>query len=489
MSQCLSTKAGQVQDAAHGSLLRSSRQQLHGQIAEALEAQSPELMDTQPELFAQHYAEAGHVEKSVTYWGKAGQRSAARSAMAEAAAQLQKGLDQMALLSDTLDRQRQELEFSSALGPVLIAVKGIAAAETGRAYARARKLWEQLGSPSEFLHIPYGQSLHHVFRGELDLAQRLDEDLLRLSGQRHDSAGLVLGHYASGRTLMFTGRFALSRSHLEKALALYDPIPHHALVHQAGFHPHVLSQAYLGIVLSCLGYSDQAFAHSSAAIAEAQRLVHPPSLAASTALGAVLLSFVGDTVALDERADQLIAIAAEHGFPYWRALGIIFRGWAEIKNGDVAKGISLLRSGSSAYRATGAETMMPYFLALLAGACEIAGQVEEVSTLLDDALQNVERTGERQFAAELNRHKGELLLRQGDSEAAEELYYKALSIAEEQGAKLWELRAAASLARLRRDQGRRAEARDLLAPLCGWFTEGFDTPDLKQAKALLDELT
>jgi predicted ATPase len=212
-------------------------------------------------------------------------------------------------------------------------------------------------------------------------------------------------------------------------------------------------------------------------------------LAASTALGAVLLSFVGDTVALDERADQLIAIAAEHGFPYWRALGIIFRGWAEIKNGDVAKGISLLRSGSSAYRATGAETMMPYFLALLAGACEIAGQVEEVSTLLDDALQIVERTGERQFAAELNRHKGELLLRQGDSEAAEELYYKALSIAEEQGAKLWELRAAASLARLRRDQGRRAEARDLLAPLCGWFTEGFDTPDLKQAKALLDELT
>ena len=183
-----------VQDAAHGSLLRSSRQQLHARIAEALEAHSPELMDSQPELFAQHYAEAGLVEKSVACWGKAGHRSAARSAMAEAAAQFQKGLDQLALLPDTPERQRQELEFCSALGAVLLAVKGQAAPETGHAYARARELWEQLGSPSEFLHVPYGQSRYHVYRGELDLAQRLDEDLLRLSRQRNDSAGLVLGH-------------------------------------------------------------------------------------------------------------------------------------------------------------------------------------------------------------------------------------------------------------------------------------------------------
>ena len=198
-----SFKHALVQDAAHGSLLRSTRQQLHAQIAEALEAHSPELMDSQPELFAQHYAEAGLVEKSVAYWGKAGQRSAARSAMAEAAAQFQKGLDQLALLPDTPERQRQELEFCSALGAVLLAVKGHAAPETGHAYARARELWEQLGSPSEFLQIPYGQSLYHVFRGELDLALRLDEDLLRLSRQRNDSAGLVLGHLSSGRDLMF----------------------------------------------------------------------------------------------------------------------------------------------------------------------------------------------------------------------------------------------------------------------------------------------
>jgi predicted ATPase len=218
-------------------------------------------------------------------------------------------------------------------------------------------------------------------------------------------------------------------------------------------------------------------------------LAHPPSLASSLFLGAILLSHVGGNAALGERVDQLVAVTTEQGFPLWRAAGTIFRGWVKIKKGDVAEGISLLRSGSAAYRATGAELWMPYYIALLASACEIAGQVEEDLTLLDDALQIAERTGERWFSAELNRHKGRLLLRQGHSEAAEELYRKALSIAEEQGAKLWELRAAASLARLRRDQGRPAEACDLLAPVYGWFTEGFDTADLKAAKALLDELT
>jgi class 3 adenylate cyclase/predicted ATPase len=474
-----------VQDAAHGSLLRSVRQQLHAQIAEALETLSPELVDTQPELLAQHYAEAGLVEKSVSYWGKAGHRSAARSAMAEAAAQFQKALDHLALLPDTVERQRQELELCSSLGAVLQAVKGFAAPETGYAYARARELWERLGSPSEFLQVPYGQSLHHAHRGELDLALCLDEDLLR---QRNDAVGLVLGHNSFGRDLMFAGSFVSSRSHLEEALAFYDPISHRSLVHQIGIHPHLNSQALLGIVLFCLGFPDQALARSSAAVAEARRLVHPPSLAVNLATGIRLLSLVGDDATLDTRAHELIAVATEQGFPHWRAQGTIYRGWVKVKNGDVAEGISLLRSGTAGYRATGTEAWMPHFIGLLAGACEIAGQIEEALTLLDDALQTVERTGERWLAAELNRHKGQLLLRQGHPEAAEELYRNALSIAEDQGAKLWELRAAVSLARLRRDQGRRAEARNLLAPVYGWFTEGFDTPDLKDAKALLDVL-
>jgi class 3 adenylate cyclase/predicted ATPase len=484
-----SFKHALVQDAAHGSLLRNARQQLHAQIAEALEAHAPAMMDSQPELLAQHYAEAGLVEKSVACWGKAGHRSAARSAMAEAAAQFQKALDQLALLPDTPERQRQELEFLSALGAALQAVKGQAAPETGHAYARARELWEQLGSPSEFLGVPYGQSRHHVARGELDLALRVAEDLLRLSRQRNDSAGLVLGHLSSGGNLMFAGRFASSRPYLEQVLALYDPISHRSLVDQAAVHPQVASQAFLGIVLFCLGFPDQALAQSSAAIAEARTHAHPHSLALSLAYGTRLLSLGGDNAALNERADELVAVTTEQGFPVWRVQGTIFRGWVKVKNGDVTEGMSLLRNGSTAFRATRAETWMPHFIALLAGACEIAGQVEEAVTLLDDALQIVERTGERWFAAELNRRKGQLLLRQGHAEAAEKLYRKALSIAEEQEAKLWELRAAASLARLWRGQGRPAEARDLLAPVYGWFTEGFDTQDLKDAKALLDELT
>jgi len=477
-----------VQDAAHASLLRSSRQQLHAQIAEALETRSPELMDSQPELFAQHYAEARLVEKAVACWGKAGQRSVARAAIMEAAAQFQKGLDQLALLPDNPQKQRQELEFCSALSAALRAVKGQGAPETGRAYARARELWERLGSPSEFVQIPYGQSRYHAHRGELELAQRLDEDLLRLSRQRNDAAGLVLGHLSSGVNLMFSGVFPASRLHLEKALALYDPISQRPLVRQAGVHPHVFAQAYLGNTLFCLGFPDQALARSSANIPEAEKLAHPPSLAGGLAIGARLLSLLGDDAALDEWVKQLFAVATEHGFPHWRTQAEIYRGWAKVKNGDVTEGMSLLRRGSAAYRASGVELFVPHYMDLLASACQITGQIEEGLTLLDDALQIVERTGERWLAAELNRHEGQLLLRQGHSDAAEQRYRRALSIAQEQEAKLWELRATVSLARLWRDRGRRVEARNLLAPVYGWFTEGFRTRDLKDAKALLDEL-
>ena len=477
-----------VQDAAHSSMLRSTRQQLHAQIAGALETHSPELMDTQPELFAQHCEQAGFIGKSVTYWGKAGHRSTARSAMVEAAAQFQKGLHQLALLPDNFEHQRLELEFRVALGGVLNAIKGNAAPETGQAYTRARELWEQLGSPSEFLHIPYGQSRYHMFRGEFDLAQKLAEELLALSQQRDDAGGLVLGHFSSGRNLMLAGRFASSRSHLLEVLALYDPVSHGSLVHQIASHPHTNSRTFLGLVLFCLGYPDQGLRQSNAAIDEAQRLTHPQSLAVSLTYGNVLLSVVGDSTAFDEQANRLLVLATEQGFRHWHAEATVYRGWLDVKNGDVAEGISQLRSGSSAYRSTGAEAWTPNHIALLARAYEVVGKIERAVAQLDYALQIAARTGVRWFIAELNRHKGQLVLRQGHPKAAEQLYRKAMSIAQEQEAKLWELRAAVSLARLRRDQGRRAEAYDLLAPVYGWFTEGFGTPDLKDAKALLDEL-
>jgi len=484
-----SFKHALVQDAAHGSLLRSSHQQLHALIAQALETQSPELMDTQPELFARHYAEAGLVEKSVSQWGKAGHRSVARSAMAEAAAQFQRGLDQLALLPETPERQHQKLELLSALGVVLFALKGPGAPEMGFAYARALELWTLLGSPAELLGVPYGRLRYLLFRGELDLALGLDKDLLRLSQERNDAAGLIQGHFSIGRTLMFTGRFGSSRSHLEESLSLYNAIGYPSLVSRDAGNLQVGLQAYLGIVLFCFGYFDEALSTSNAAAAEARRLANPTTSGTSLALHARLLSLAGYDKVLGEQADQLVSLATEQGFLQWQAQGTIYRGWAKVRNGDLAEGISLLRSGSIAFRATGTEIWMPHFTALLGEACEIAGQLHEASMLFDDALRIGEKTGERWLEAELYRHKGRLLLRQGNCEVAEGLYGKALSIAQEQEAKLWELRAAVSLARLRRDQGRRTEARDLLAPVYDWFTEGFDTPDLKEAKALLDELS
>jgi predicted ATPase len=483
-----SFKHALVQDAAHGSLLRNARRQLHAQIAEALETHSPEIMDSEPELLAQHYAEAGLVEKSAACWEKAGRRSAGRSAMAEAAAQLQKGLDQLALLPENPERLRRELEFYSALGAVLIIAKGPAAPETGQAHARARELWEDLGSPSEFLGIPHGQSQYHAIRGELDRAQSLAEDMLRLGGQRSDVPGIILGHLSCARCLMYRGEFGQSRSHLEAGLALYDPTAHRSLVDQTGTHPQVSTEANLAIVLFCLGYLDQAFERSNAAIAEARRLAHPPSLAAALALGVLLLPLDGNDAALNERPEELAAVASEQGFPIWAAAGTIFRGWVKVKNGDVTEGMSLLRSGWAVQRAIGAELFAPLFMSVLARACEVAGRIGEGLTHLDEALRVVERTGARWIAAELNRHKGRLLLWQGDAEAAESFYRTALSIAEEQEARLWQLRAAMDLARLRRDQGPGVEARALLAPVYSWFSEGFATPDLQEAKALLADL-
>jgi tetratricopeptide (TPR) repeat protein len=473
-----------VQDTAYNTFLRGPRRELHARIAQALETHFPEIVGGQPELLARHYSEAGLIEKSVEYWGRAGRRSAARSAMAEAAAQLQKGLDQLKLLPETRDRERHELELHSALGAVFVAVKGFAAPETGHVYVRAQELWERLGSPTEFLHLPFGQSFHHVIRGEFDLAERFDEKLLHLSHQRNDTAGLVLGHHSSGRTLFYRGRFVSSRWHQEAALRLYDPLSERLLVGQAGFSPCVGLLGFLGLALFCLGFPDQALTRSDEAIAEAQRLGHPPSLAVSFTLGARLLSLVGDNAVLGEQVDQLVAVANEQGFAQWGSVGTMFRGWVKITNGDVAEGLSFMRSGSAAFRAIGGGVDAQYN-AIMASARVIAGQVEEGLALLDEALQ---RIGECWFAAELNRRKGQLLLRQGHTEDVEGLYCTALRIAREQEAKLWELRATVSLAQLRRDQGRRAEAHDLLAPVYSWFTEGFDTPDLKQARALLDEL-
>jgi len=296
----------------------------------------------------------------------------------------------------------------------LIAAKGPGAPETRHAYACARDLWEQLGSPSDFLGIPYGQSAYHLHRGEFDLAQRLDEDLLDVSRRRSDTGGLVLGHYSSGRTLLYRGQFLLARLHVEEALALFDPIAHRSIIQQAGIRPRVASRATFCICLFCLGYPEQALAQVALAATEALGLAHLPSLGMSLDHRARLLTFLGDIAALSESAEQLIALAIEQGFSYWRALGTIYRGWATVNKGDVAVGLSLLRSGAAASRAAGAELWVPSHFALLAAASEIAGEREEALVPLDAALELVDTTGGLWLGAELSRYKGQLLLSEPD---------------------------------------------------------------------------
>jgi predicted ATPase len=476
-----------VQDASYGTLLRRTRQQLHARIAASLEAHWPELMDTQPEVFAQHYEKAGLDEKAVEYWVRASKRSAAQSALVEAAMQLEKALARLALMADGRERQQMELGLQADLGSIRFAVRGWAAPETGQSYARARELWEQLGYPSEFLRVPWGQWMYHANQGDFDLGQRLAEDLLHRSQQHGQGSGLILARLCLGATFMGRGEFVLSHLHLAEGDRLYVPATHRALAQEAGVHPHTMGLTFLGFIHFCLGYPDQALAYYTAAITEARREQHRPSIAQSLSMKARLLCFLGDAELLAEHAEQIFAIGVDQGFPYWRAQGLIYRGWAKVATGGFDHGISSLRAGIIAYQATGARWWMPFFLALQADAEVIGSHPDVALGILTEALNTSRERGENWFEAELVRRLGQLLQHR-TSTAAESLFEEAIEIAQRQEAKLWELRAAASLARLRCDQGRKAEARDLLAPVYGWFTEGFDTPDLKEAKALLDEL-
>jgi predicted ATPase len=407
-------------------LLRAQRQELHARIAAVLEEQFPETAETQPEIFAHHFAEAGLVEKSVASWGKAGERSTARSAMAEAAAQYQKALDQLALLPDSRERQWQELVLRVALGPVLRISRGQAAPETGSNGERAWNLWEEFGCPPQFLHLAYYRARYHGFRGELDLARRLNEDLIRLSRQHNDSAGVVLGHFSSGQSLELAGHFASSRSHLEKALSLYDSMAQQSLVDLSSIqktrppikinanptliydsiHPHILSKAQLGLTLVFLGFSNQATTYGDAALAEARQVAHTPTLAIALAYTANRLLLTGATAALEQTSEELVAVANEQGYPHYRGQGTIYRGWSTVEKGDVAEGISLLRTGLSVYRATGATGRLTFYILLLARACGIGGHIEEGLSLLDEPLKIAEETGERWVEAEPNRQKG-----------------------------------------------------------------------------------
>jgi class 3 adenylate cyclase/predicted ATPase len=469
-----------IQDAAYESLLKSTRQGYHRRIAEVLEEEFTETAQAQPELLAHHYTGAGLNEQAVHYWHHAGQSALQRSAPLEAISHLTKGLELLQTLPETHERVQREVNMYIALGVSLSATKGYGAPEVEQTYRYARQLCQHVEAPHQLFPVLGGLYGYYLVRAELQTAHTLGTQLLTLAQQVQDAAMLMAAHRAMGQTLSYLGSPAAAHPHFAQGKALYDPQ-----------QPHAYAFLYEDArTLWCLGYPDQGLTRIDDALTLAQHLAHSFSLVFALSGAAMFHRFRHEVRCTQERAEAAISLAQAQGFPFWIAVGAMLRGWALAQQGQAQGGIEQLTQGLSAFRATGVELQRPYWLALLAEAHSAIGQPETGLTMLTEALALVDTTGECWYEAELYRLKGELLLQQSsDNQAeAERCFHHAFAIAQSQQATSWELRAATSLARLWQQQGKRQEAYDLLAPVYNWFTEGFDTLDLKDAKALLDAL-
>jgi class 3 adenylate cyclase/predicted ATPase len=477
-----------VQDVAYQSLLKNKRQQYHQRIAEVLEERLPEIANTEPELLAHHYTEAQLAEPAIDYWYRAGQLARERSANVEAIAHLTKGLGLLESIPDTTKRAAKELALQMALGLAYLAAKGFGAMEVERTYARARELCEQVGDTRQLFKASWGLGRFYTLSGQLRAARQQAEEILVLAQRLQEPEFLIEGHLAMGITLYWMGEFAHARSHNEQVLALYNPDKHGALGFEYGEHPDVTCWARQAFPLWMLGYPDRALESSRKAIARAQELSHPFGLARALNFVSGIHQLRREPQSAQKQAEAAISLATEKGFAMWMRFGMLFRGCALIEQGQTKEGIAQLQEGIAATSGTGllGNTRL---LGVLADAFAKIGKPEKAFSALAEAAAVGDKTGEDFWQAELHRLRGELLLRDHGTEVeAESCFQQALEIARNQSTKSLELRAATSLARLWQNQGKRQEAHDLLTPIYSWFTEGFDTADLKEAKALLGEL-
>ncbi|MBI3303769.1 MAG: AAA family ATPase [Deltaproteobacteria bacterium] len=485
-----------IQDAAYQSLLKSKRQQVHQQIARVLEERFSETKETQPELLAHHYTQAALIQQAIPYWQQAGQRALERSANVEAISHLTKGLECLQALPNAAERLQYELILRTTLGPALQASKGYGAPEVEETYARARQLCQQVPESPQLLPVLFGLWGFHLVRGKLRTAHELGEQILSLAQRPQDPGLLVEAHGAVGVTLFYLGELVPARAQLDQSMALYDPQKHRSLAVLYGQDPWVACRSTAAQALWLLGYPDQALRRSYEALSLAQELSHPFSLAFALFGVNMVHQFRRESPASQKQAEASLALCNEQGFPFWASGAALLRGWALAEQGREEEGLTLMRQGLAARRAIGSELGLPMFFASLARTQGNAGQVEEGLALLAEALAVVDKTGEHRFEAELYRLKGQLTLQSrvqslasSVQKEAEECFLKAIEIAQRQSAKSWELRAVMSLSRLWQGQGKKAEARQMLAEIYGWFTEGFDTPDLQEAKALLETLS
>jgi predicted ATPase len=479
-----------IQDAAYASLLKSTRQQVHQQVAQVLEAQFPETVATQPELVARHYTEAGLTEQAIPYWQQAGQQALQRSANIEAISQLTTGLELLATLPETPARAQQELDLQLALGPVLMATKGFAAPEVEETYNRARVLCTQVGDTPRLFPTLWGLCRFFANRGALPTAREVGEELYRLAQRTADPTHLLEAHDVLGSTLHHLGEYAAARTHAEQGIALADPMAQRALVLHHEVVPRVRCLVNAALTLWCLGYPAQAVQRSQEALTLAQELAHSFSLAFTQYWAARLHIHRREAPVVQVQTEALLPLATAQGFPNFVRAGTFLHGWALVMQGQSEVGLAQMRQSLTATLATGQRMSWGFMLSGLAEAVGHVGQVEEGQRLLAEALAAMEETSQGNNLAEAYRLQGELLLRQAvpDAPQAEACFQQALAIARRQQAKSWELRAAMSLSRLWRQQGKQAKARELLVPIYGWFTEGFDTADLQEARALLEEL-
>ncbi len=481
-----------VRDAAYGSLLRRARQQYHLQAAELLEARFPETVETHPEVIAHHYSEANVADRAADYYLKAGERALLMSANAEAIAHLTQGLEVLRAMADGPEQSRRELDLLTTIGPALMATKGYAAPEVEAAYRRALELCQELGDAPQHFSVLHGLWYFNLILPDLHAARSLGEQLVDVAKGRQDTGLDLAAHRSLGYTLHHLGELEASRSCLEQVILSYDPAVHGDYAFRYGGNdPGSGSLGHSAFLFWELGHPDQAVGQYEDGLALGRKLGHPFSEAWALVCAALVHQLRGEPQATQEHAEAAKEIAVERGFELYVGWTSVLRGWSLGEQKPSTEAIAEMREGLDVSQATGAGILSPLWLALLASIYGRLGQAENGLVAITEALDEVARTGERRCEAELHRLKGELLLTSNgtDDAESEDCFHKAIEIARSQKAKSWELRAATSLARLWCGQSKPDEARDILAPLYDWFTEGFDTPDLKDAKSLLDELS
>lgn len=480
-----------IQDAAYQSLLRRTRQQYHRQVAELIESGFAETAKTSPELLAHHYTEAGMPAPAVQYWLRASERAMQRSASKEAIGHLSAGLAQLAQLPETTERARQELALQRLLGQASFATRGYASPEATRAFSRARELCAAIGDDATILPVLAGVWLFQLTGGQHVNAEKTAKEMLRQANPI-DPATLVAGNAAVGICDLHMAKLADARLFFDEALNIYrtaDEAEGKRLAYDYGVDLGAAGCAYASWCYWLLGYPDQALRLGEEALAKGERIEHGYSRARGLYWNSAFHALRREWSIVDERATAAIALARERGLAMIVAVGRIMQGAARATLEPRSEAVAEMREALAAYRATGARLQGTHHLILLAQALGACHQNDEALSVLKEATVLVEETGERYIEAEVHRLQANLLLAEdGDGTAAERCYMRALKVAQTQGAYSLELRTAADLARLWAERRERSRARELLAPICGRSTEGFDTLDLKEAKRLLDEL-